>query len=215
MSTNVRIHRDPSAVPDHWTDERTVAVVLGGEGEEVVVLDLGAPDPALRFVAVSEGGPSGVAPLMRAAAEVAREGGGTVLRWIEEADGDVSPTARELGLTGGEEVYRWWRLGLSDADAGAGREAAPEPAPQGAHFEVEIDGDRAVLSHDRAEEGTPEQLIPLLSAALSGLPATHPGLRTAEAYAAPDDDSLTGAFRALGFVPTERRAVEYALPLAS
>ncbi|MFD0385355.1 hypothetical protein ACFQ2B_33005 [Streptomyces stramineus] len=162
-------------------------------------------------------------PLMREAARVAREAGGTVLRWVAETD-EVTPRAlAELGAAEGDEVYRWWQLDLPAARVRATGPAVRElPAQDGdtfrlglndAVFDVEVHDGTATLAHDREQEGTVAELTELLSAVVNKVRGEHPAARLAEAHADARDDTLHAALRTLGFAPTERRAVEYHLAL--
>ncbi|MFI1199884.1 hypothetical protein K2224_31290 (plasmid) [Streptomyces sp. BHT-5-2] len=228
MSVSVQVHRDRGTAHELWSDDRTCAVAVARQAGSVVgslaVLDLGADDPDLRFVGVAEGSAEARVPLVEAAASVVRDAGGRTLRWVEET-GELSLTAaaalERLGATAGDEVHRWWRRELP---------TAPEPAPDsrgrkssaagGAPFrvsmgdawcDVEVDGDRAVLVHDRQEEGTADALAALMSLALRRVTTESPGIRAAETCLAPGDDTFETALLSLGFAPTTRRAVEYHL----
>ncbi|MGK5636793.1 hypothetical protein ACSNOK_00475 [Streptomyces sp. URMC 126] len=228
MSVSLEVCRDRADATGHWEDERTTAVVLAREDGavigSVVVLDLGADDPALRFVAVPEGAFEALVPMLREAAGLVRSSGGTALRWVAESDEMPSSVPAELGAAEDGDVYRWWQLDLSAAraeDTGAGR-VEERPAGEGAVFriglddavfDVELEDDTAVLVHDREEEHTPGELTALVSAVVRRVREDHPSVRAAEAYAAPDDDTLGAALTAVGFAPTDRRAVEYLLPL--
>ncbi|ARZ66098.1 hypothetical protein M1P56_19385 [Streptomyces sp. HU2014] len=221
-------HDRDTAPAGHWPDDdRTLAVAVARDGDTVVgsvaLLDLGAEDSALRIVALPDATDDTWVPLMREAARVAREAGGTVLRWVAETDGMPERAVAELGATEGGEIYRWWRLTLPAARTGpAGDAVRSLPAPDGAAFrlgldgalfDVEVEGGTAVLAHDREEEGTAAGLTELLAAVLGKVSAEHPEAGEAEAYADSRDDALVEAMRALGFTPTDRRAAEYHLAL--
>ncbi|MBH1935102.1 hypothetical protein I5Q34_12585 [Streptomyces sp. AV19] len=212
MAVSTEIVRDAG-------DERTLAVVLGHDDEtnaltgSVTLLDLGADDPALRIVALPEASGDALVPLMREAAAVAREAGGTVLRWVTESEEADRPALEELGAVEGDEVHRWWRLELTPSGPAPDGAAAFSVTREDAVFDVEFDGDAAILAHDREDEGTAAALAELTAAALEKLRAEHPGTREVLAYAAPDDDHLNSALSAAGFAPTRQRAVEYHLPL--
>ncbi|MBZ4323560.1 hypothetical protein JNW98_30045 [Streptomyces sp. SCA2-4] len=190
----------------------------------VVVLDLGADDPALRFTAVPEGAFEALVPMLREAAELTRAAGGTALRWVAESDEMPPSVPAELGATEGGDVYRWWHLELSAARTEDGGAGPVEERPAGedavfrlgledAVFDVEIEDGTAVLVHDREEEHTAGELTALVAAVVRRVREEHPSAGAAEAYAAPDDDVLGAALTAVGFAPTDRRAVEYLLPL--
>ncbi|MFE0044620.1 hypothetical protein [Streptomyces albireticuli] len=229
MNSAIETFHDRAAAPgDHWPDDdRTLAVAVARDGDAVVgsvaLLDLCAEDSALRIVALPDATDETWVPLMREAARVAREAGGTVLRWVAETDGTAEPAVAELGATEGEEIYRWWRLTLPSARRAApGAAVRALPAPDGADFrlgledalfDVGIEDGTAVLAHDREEEGTAAGLTELLAAVLGKVGAEHPGVGEAEAYADSRDDVLVEALRALGFAPTDRRAAEYHLAL--
>ncbi|MGI5341592.1 hypothetical protein ACQEVS_31410 [Streptomyces sp. CA-181903] len=231
MSVSLEVCRertDATGPAGHWADERTTAVVLAREDGEVigsvVVLDLGADDPALRFAAVPEGAFEALVPMLREAAALVGAAGGTALRWIAESDEMPPSVSEELGATEDGDVYRWWRLELSAARTEAGAAGPVEERPAGedavfrlgledALFDVEIEDDTAILVHDREEEHVPDELTALVAAVVRRLREAHPAVGAAEAYAAPDDDILGAALTAVGFVPTDRRAVEYLLPL--
>ncbi|MCZ0974444.1 hypothetical protein O1L55_30645 [Streptomyces albulus] len=94
------------------------------------------------------------------------------------------------------------------------------PAAEGASFrvgmggawcDVEVVGDRAVLVHDRQEEGTAAALAALVSLAVRQVTAESAGIRAVETCVAPGDDVFEAALVSLGFAPTTRRAVEYHL----
>ncbi|EMF01309.1 hypothetical protein J7W19_31010 [Streptomyces mobaraensis NBRC 13819 = DSM 40847] len=233
MSVSLEVCRertDDTVPAGHWEDERTTAVVLAREDGavigSVVVLDLGADDPALRFAAVPEGAFEALVPMLREAAALVGAAGGTALRWVAESDEMPPSVPEELGATEDGEVYRWWRLELSAAartvegggagpveERPAGEDAVFRLGLADALFDVEIEEDTAVLVHDREEEHTPDELTALVGAVVRRVREAHPAVRAAEAYAAPDDDTLGAALTAVGFVPTDRRAVEYLLPL--
>ncbi|MEU7224314.1 hypothetical protein [Streptomyces chrestomyceticus] len=235
MANFVECITDPDAAGPLWCGDRTVAVFAArpeGSAAEaagrvegsVALLDLGADDPALRFVAVLDCPEDEIlVPLLRGAADEARKAGGATLRWITEEDVSPGKAAVELGALESGEVYRWWRR---DLPAGVPvRDAAVRqlPSEEGvafrigtddAWYDVELDDDRARLVHDREDESTADALTALTSAALHALDTDHPGLRAAEVNAAPDDDGLHAALRRLGFAATNSRAVEYTLSLA-
>ncbi|WP_241269167.1 hypothetical protein [Streptomyces chrestomyceticus] len=236
MANFVECITDPDAAGPLWCGDRTVAVFAArpegaaaeGAGRvegSVALLDLGADDPALRFVAVLDCAEDEfLVPLLRGAADEARKAGGTTLRWITEEDVSPGKAAVELGALESGEVYRWWRR---DLPAGVPvRDAAVRQLPSeeegvafrigtdDAWYDVELDDDRARLVHDREDESTADALTALTSAALHALDTDHPGLRAAEVNAAPDDDELHAALRRLGFTATHSRAVEYTLSLA-
>ncbi|MET9290751.1 hypothetical protein [Streptomyces sp. NPDC003077] len=229
MPPSIELHHTRDAAPDHWPDDRTVAVAMERDGESVTgsvaLIDLGAEDPDLRFVALPEGTGETLAPLMRAAARVAREAGGTVLRWVAETDGTEPQAVAELGARQGDEVYRWWRRDLPAAHLPAAGPAVSElPAPDGtafrlglddALFDVEVDDRTAILTHNREQEGTTAELTELTAAVVGKVSAEHPGVRTAQTPTDPHDDTFHAALTACGFSPTERRAVEYHLPLTA
>ncbi|KNB50072.1 hypothetical protein [Streptomyces caatingaensis] len=212
MAFSIEIVRDAD-------DERTLAVVLGHDTDthalagSVTLLDLGAEDPALRIVALPEVPREALVPLMREAAAVAREAGGTVLRWVTESEEEERPALEELGAVEGDEVHRWWRL--ETTPTGPAPDAAPafRVTREDALFDVEFEGDTAILAHDRVEDGTVAGLTELVTAALEKVLAEHPGTREVLAYSGPDDDVLNSALSAAGFARTPRRAVEYGLPL--
>ncbi|GAA2916163.1 hypothetical protein GCM10020221_10000 [Streptomyces thioluteus] len=222
MAVSTEIVRDAG-------DEHTLAVVLGHDTDtnaltgSVTLLDLGAEDPALRIVALPEASGDALVPLMREAATVAREAGGTALRWVTESDETDRPALEELGAVEGDEVHRWWRLELAPEGPASENPASENPASgeaaafrltrEDALFEVEFDGATAVLAHDREEEGTAAGLTELTAAVVAKVRAERPGTREVLAYAAPDDDHLNSALSAAGFAPTRQRAVEYHLPL--
>ncbi|MFE3653637.1 hypothetical protein ACFXO2_38645 [Streptomyces sp. NPDC059152] len=81
--------------------------------------------------------------------------------------------------------------------------------------EVEVDRDRAVLMHDRQEEGTADALAALVSLAVRQVTAESSGIRAVETGVAPGDDVFETALVSLGFAPTTRRAVEYHLALGT
>ncbi|MFE3653636.1 hypothetical protein ACFXO2_38640 [Streptomyces sp. NPDC059152] len=93
MSVSVQIYRECGAVPEFWSDDRTFAVVVARDAESVigslVVLDLGADDPDLRFVGVVAGSVDVRVPLVEVAAPAVRDAGGRTLRWVEET-GEMS-----------------------------------------------------------------------------------------------------------------------------
>ncbi|MEU7155047.1 hypothetical protein [Streptomyces chrestomyceticus] len=236
MANFVECITDPDAAGPLWCGDRTVAVFAArpeGSAAEaagrvegsVALLDLGADDPALRFVAVLDCPEDEIlVPLLRGAADEARKAGGATLRWITEEDVSPGKAAVELGALESGEVYRWWRR---DLPAGVPvRDAAVRQLPSeeegvafrigtdDACYDVELDDDRARLVHDREDESTADALTALTSAALHALDTDHPGLRAAEVNAAPDDDELHAALRRLGFAATNSRAVEYTLSLA-
>ncbi|MFF0628497.1 hypothetical protein [Streptomyces sp. NPDC004296] len=232
MSVSVQIYRECGAVPEFWSDDRTFAVVVARDAESVigslVVLDLGADDPDLRFVGVVAGSVDVRVPLVEVAAPAVRDAGGRTLRWVEET-GEMSLGAaaalEQLGAVAGDEVHRWWRreLPAEPSDAPGGRGTA-SPAAEGAHFrvgvgdawcEVEVDRDRAVLMHDRQEEGTADALAALVSLAVRQATAESSGIRAVETGVAPGDDVFETALVSLGFAPTTRRAVEYHLALGT
>ncbi|MFE4020386.1 hypothetical protein ACFXPZ_23770 [Streptomyces sp. NPDC059101] len=232
MSVSVQIYRECGAVPEFWPDDRTFAVVVARDAESVigslVVLDLGADDPDLRFVGVVAGSVDVRVPLVEVAAPAVRDAGGRTLRWVEET-GEMSLGAaaalEQLGAVAGDEVHRWWRRELPPerSDAPGGRGTA-SPAAEGAHFrvgmgdawcEVEVDRDRAVLMHDRQEEGTADALAALVSLAVRQVTAESSGIRAVETGVAPGDDVFETALVSLGFAPTTRRAVEYHLALGT
>ncbi|MFE7311842.1 hypothetical protein ACFU7T_01815 [Streptomyces sp. NPDC057555] len=230
MSVSIEVHRDRGAVAAYWPDERTCAVVVAREAGSVIgsvaVLDLGAENPDLRFVGVVDGSVDVRAPLMRAAAPVAREAGGRTLRWIEEGGEMPLATAaalEELGAVAGEEVHRWWRRDLpTTLSVAPETRVAQRPSAEGAPFrvaiggawcDVEVGGDRAVLMHDREEEGAAEALAALVSMAVRRVSTEHPGVRVVETYVAPEDSAYEEALVSTGFAPTTRRAVEYRLAL--
>ncbi|MFJ9620099.1 hypothetical protein [Streptomyces noursei] len=105
MAFSTEIVRDAS-------DERTLAVVLGHDADtqspagSVTLLDLGPGDPALRIVALPEASGDALVPLMREAAALAREAGGTALRWYKESEEADGPALKELGAVEGDEVIR-------------------------------------------------------------------------------------------------------------
>ncbi|GAA0430456.1 hypothetical protein [Streptomyces luteireticuli] len=212
MAVSTEIVRDAG-------DEGTLAVVLAHDTEthaltgSVTLLDLGADDPALRIVALPEASGSALVPLMREAAAIAREAGGTALRWVTESEETDRPALEELGAVEGDEVHRWWRLELEPAGPAPDAAAAFRLTREGALFDVEFEDGTAVLAHDREEEGTAAGLAELTAAVMEKLRAEHPGTHEVLAYAAPDDDHLNAALSAAGFAPTSRRAVEYTLPL--
>ncbi|MYT29226.1 hypothetical protein GTY73_10385 [Streptomyces sp. SID8354] len=205
-----------------------VAREAGSVVGSLAVLDLGADDPDLRFVGVVEGSAQARVPLVEAAAPLVRDAGGRTLRWVEET-GEMPLAAaaalEQLGATAGDEVHRWWRRELPTGPAAApdGRDRASSTAG-GAPFrvgmgdawcDVEVDGDRAVLMHDRQEEGTADALAALVSLAVRRVTAESPGIRAAETCVAPGDDAFETALLSLGFAPTTRRAVEYRLELGT
>ncbi|MFE6686929.1 hypothetical protein ACFVFQ_10680 [Streptomyces sp. NPDC057743] len=235
MSVSVEVYRERGAtaerwVEEHWANERTCAVVVAREAGAVVgsvgVVDLGAEDPDLRFVGLVDGSLDVRAPLLRAAAPVVREAGGRTLRWVEEG-GElplaVAAALEELGAVAGDEVYRWWRRELAATlpDAPMSR-PAERPTTEGAPFrvavgdawcDVEVEGDRAVLAHNRQEEGTSEALAALVSMAVRRVSGEHAGVRVVETFVAPEDEVYETALVSLGFAPTTRRAVEYHMAL--
>ncbi|WP_275461000.1 hypothetical protein [Streptomyces noursei] len=228
MSVSVRVHREREAVPEYWSDARTFAVVVAREEGAgigaVVLLDLGADDPALRFVGVVEGAVDTRVPLLKAAAQVVREAGGRSLRWVEDT-GEMplgaAAALEELGAVAGDEVHRWWRHEVTEGmPAAPTARGAALPAAEGASFrvgvggawcDVEVVGDRAVLVHDRQEEGTAAALAALVSLAVRQVTAESAGIRAVETCVAPGDDVFEAALVSLGFAPTTRRAVEYHL----
>ncbi|MFF2812054.1 hypothetical protein ACFVT2_33740 [Streptomyces sp. NPDC058000] len=230
MSVSVQVYRECGAVPEFWSDDRTFAVVVAREAESVigsvVVLDLGADDPDLRFVGVVEGSVDVRVPLVEAAAPVVRDAGGRTLRWVEET-GEMSLGAaaalEQLGAVAGDEVHRWWRRELpAELPASPGGRGTELPAAEGALFrvgvgdawcEVEVGRDRAVLVHDRQEEGTADALAALVALAMRQVTAEPSGIRAVETGVAPGDDVFETALVSLGFAPTTRRAVEYHLAL--
>ncbi|MGW7557308.1 hypothetical protein ACWGJZ_39495, partial [Streptomyces rimosus] len=71
------------------------------------MLDLGASDAALRFVAVLDCAEDELlVPLLREAADAVRQAGGTALRWITEEETSPGKAAVELGAMESGEVYR-------------------------------------------------------------------------------------------------------------
>ncbi|MEU7191777.1 hypothetical protein [Streptomyces sp. NPDC045470] len=234
MANFVECITDPDAAGELWCGDRTVAVLAarpqgvvdgaGGVEGSVALLDLGADDPALRFVAVLDCAEDAIlVPLLQGATDEVRKAGGTALRWITEEDTSPGRPAVELGALESGEVYRWWRRGLP---AGVPvRDAAVRQFPSeeegvafrigtdDAWYDVELDDARARLVHNREEDSTADALTALTSAALHALDTDHPGLRTAEVNAAPDDEELHAALRRLGFEATDSRAVEYTLAL--
>ncbi|MEV5594964.1 hypothetical protein [Streptomyces sp. NPDC052496] len=228
MANFVECITDPDRAGELWCGDRTVAVLTAAprgtvEGS-VALLDLGAPDPALRFVGVLDCAEDEIlVPLLREAADVARKAGGTALRWITEEDASPGKAAVEVGALESGEVYRWWRRGLPAGvpvgDAAVRQLPSEEEGvafrigTDDAWYDVELDGDRARLVHNREADGTADTLTALTAAALHALDTGHPGLRDAEANAAPDDEELHAALRRLGFEPTNSRAVEYTLSL--
>ncbi|MFJ4322897.1 hypothetical protein ACIP3A_07250 [Streptomyces tricolor] len=227
MTNFVECLTDPSLAGELWSDDRTVAVFTarpqGAAEGSVALLDLGAPDAALRYVAVPDrSAEECLAPLLRAAADAARTAGGTALRWTVEETGP-GKAALELGARESAEVYRWWRR---DLPAGVpGGDGAERQLPDGggpvafriateeAWYDVELAGDRALLVHDREVDSTADKLTALTAAALHILDTDHPGLTAAEVNAAPEDTELRTALERLRFTPTPSRAVEYTLPL--
>ncbi|MCE0446575.1 hypothetical protein LT493_23830 [Streptomyces tricolor] len=95
----------------------------------LALLDLGAPDAALRYVAVPDrSAEECLVPLLRAAADAARTAGGTAPRWTVEETGP-GKAALELGARESAEVYRWWRR---DLPAGVpGGDGAERQLPDG------------------------------------------------------------------------------------
>ncbi|WP_039629449.1 hypothetical protein [Streptomyces sp. 769] len=228
MSVSVQVFRERGAVPDLWCDDRTFAVVVGRDAGSVVgsfaVLDLGAADPDLRFVGVVAGPGEVRVPLVEAAVPVVRDAGGRTLRWVEET-GELSLSAaaalEQLGVVAGDEVHRWWRRELAAEPAAAPGDRGPgSPTAGGALFrvgvgdawcDVEVDDGRAVLVHDRQEEGTATSLAALVSLAVRQVTAEAPGIPAVETCVAPGDEVFEAALVSLGFAPTTRRAVEYRL----
>ncbi|MFD7665419.1 hypothetical protein [Streptomyces sp. NPDC059788] len=233
MANFVECITDASLAGELWCGDRTVAVLTASprgtvEGS-VALLDLGALDPALRFVAVLDCADQEIlVPLLRAAADEARKGGGTALRWITEEETSPGKAAIELNALESGEVYRWWRRDLPAGVPAGGPEVRRLPAgdegedegiafrigTDEAWYDVELTDTRARLVHNREADSTADALTSLTSAALCALDADHPGLGAAEVNAAPDDEELHDALRRLGFAPTSERAVEYTLSFA-
>ncbi|MFH8346044.1 hypothetical protein [Streptomyces sp. NPDC018045] len=229
MANFVECITDPDLAGELWCGERTVAVLTASpqgtvEGS-VALLDLGAPDPALRFVAVLDCAEDALlVPLLQAAADMARTAGGTALRWITEEDTSPGKAAVDLNALESGEVYRWWRrdlpAGVPVGDAAVRRLPAEEEGvafrigTDEASYDVELAGTRARLVHHREADSTADALTALTSAALHALDTGHPDTRDVEVNAAPDDEELHAAVRRLGFEPTSSRAVEYTLAFA-
>ncbi|MFH8403414.1 hypothetical protein ACH4FX_01390 [Streptomyces sp. NPDC018019] len=226
MANFVECITDPSVAGELWSGDRTVAVFAarpqGAVEGSVALLDLGAPDAALRFVAVLNcDAEELLVPLLREAADVARKAGGTALRWITEEDTSPGKPAVELGALESGEVYRWWQrdmpAGVPVGDAAVRRlpvedeDVAFRIGTDEARYDVELAGDQAHLVHDREDDSTADALTALTAATLHALDTDHPGIRVAEVNAAPDDEELHEALRRLGFAPTSSRAVEYTL----
>ncbi|WP_030678528.1 hypothetical protein [Streptomyces rimosus] len=229
MANFVECITDPAIAGELWCGEDTVAVFtarpLGAVEGSVALLDLGASDASLRFVAVLDCAEDELlVPLLREAADAVRQAGGTALRWITEEDTSPGKTAVELNAMESGEVHRWWRRGLPAGapvgDAAVRRLPAEDEdvafriATDEARYDVELTGTRARLVHNREADSTADALTALTAAALHTLDTDHPGLSAAEVNAAPDDEALHAALQRLGFAPTAERAVEYTLPLA-
>ncbi|KAA6221246.1 hypothetical protein CP973_03980 [Streptomyces albofaciens JCM 4342] len=231
MANFVECITDPSRAGELWCGERTVAVFAarpqGAVEGSVALLDLGAPDAGLRFVAVLDCAEDELlVPLLREAADAVRRAGGTALRWITEEATSPGKAAVELNAMESGEVYRWWRrdlpAGVPVGDAAVRRLPAEEGdedvafriGTDEAWYGVELTDTRARLVHNREADSNADALTALTAAALHTLDTDHPGLRAAEVNAAPEDEALHAALQRLGFTPTTERAVEYTLPLA-
>ncbi|KEF04762.1 MULTISPECIES: hypothetical protein [Streptomyces] len=231
MANFVECITDPSRAGELWCGEGTVAVFAArpqGDVEgSVALLDLGASDAALRFVAVLDCAEDELlVPLLREAADAVRQAGGTALRWITEEETSPGKAAVELGAMESGEVYRWWRrdlpAGVPVGDAAVRRLPAEEGREDAAFrigtdeawYNVELAGTRARLVHNREADSTADALTAITAGTLHALDTDHPGLRSAEVNASPDDEELHAALQRLGFTPTTERAVEYTLPLA-
>ncbi|AHH96492.1 hypothetical protein GCM10010174_75040 [Kutzneria viridogrisea] len=239
MSTSIEIHRESTEELielDLWPNG-AVATVLETEGEQitgsVILIDLGAEDPALKIIAVPDVTTDNLVPLMREAAGLAREAGGTVLRWIAEQDEGTAQALAELGATQGEELGRTWQADLLAEWTPQGSGAVVElPIPEDsgefsfflglndaegelyAEYGVEVEGDTASLVHNRDGEGTTEELAALVSAVLTKLKAEHSEVQFAETFAATEDEQLARALTSLGFSPVQVSTVEFLLPLS-
>ncbi|OKI03109.1 hypothetical protein A6A06_39635 [Streptomyces sp. CB02923] len=231
MANFVECITDPSLAGELWCGERTVAVLTaspqGAVEGSVALLDLGALDPTLRFVAVLDCAEQEIlVPLLREAADEVRKRGGAALRWITEEATSPGKAAIELNALESGEVYRWWRRDLpAGVPAGdpqvrrlpaedEGEDIAFRIGTDEAWYDVELTDTRARLVHNREADSTADALTAITSAALCALDTDHPGLGAAEVNAAPDDEELHDALRRLGFAPTSERAVEYTMAFA-
>ncbi|MFE0027743.1 hypothetical protein [Amycolatopsis sp. NPDC059021] len=226
-ATTVRIFREQAGAATSWSGEHTVAVAVayrhGVTAGSVQLLDLGAKDPSLRFVMLAELAGDALVPLARAVSQLAREAGGTALRWVTETADAITPAVTRLGATPRSTVYRWWHRPLP------GR-PMPSVVPQvrtleakdgtflvgwrTAGYGAKIDGNLATLRHDRTDDETTEVVTGLLSTVLAMLGQEYPGVRLARTIIAPDDDIHTSAAIGLGFTATPLQAIEYQIALS-